>query len=162
EKRAIEVRKEFQVKSAEEFQIVERRAGEISANLVATAREQLRDGVEGLQRKLADGQNQLQQTSGQLLNSLQTSLKDEHSARRSELEQLRTAVVAESSRLQEEIEQLDGRIFRLSESVRCLESGLDKRLSQMAADTVRNVRNEIEGIADTMLNEVSARSVQTL
>jgi len=43
-----------------------------------------------------------------------------------------------------------------------LESGLDKRLSQMAADTVRNVRNEIEGIADTMLNEVSTRSVQTL
>ncbi len=53
EKRAIEVREEFQARSAEEFQVVEQRAGEISANIVATVREQLRDGVEGLQRKLA-------------------------------------------------------------------------------------------------------------
>ncbi len=162
EKRAIEVREEFQAKSAEEFQIVEQRAGEISANIVATVREQLRDGVEGLQRKFADGRDQLQQTSGQLLESLQSSLTDEHNARWSELERLRTAVVAESSRLQEEIGELDGRILRLNESVRGLEAGLDKRLSQMAGDTVKNVRTEIEGLADTMLKEVSGRSVQTL
>jgi len=118
--------------------------------------------VEGLQRKLADGRSQLQQTSGELLVSLQNTLKDEHNARWNELERLRGAVVAESSRLQEEIGELDGRIFRLNESVRGLESGLDKRLSQMAGDTVKNVRNEIEGIADTMLKEVSARAVQTL
>src|SRR6266567_4125031 len=91
EKRAIEVREEFQAKSAEEFQVVEQRAGEISANIVATVREQLRDGVEGLQRKLADGRNQLQQTSGELLDSLQNSLKDEHNARWNELERLRSA-----------------------------------------------------------------------
>jgi hypothetical protein len=162
EKRAIEVREEFQARSAEEFRVVEQRAGEISANIVATVREQLRDGVEGLQRKLADGRSQLQQTSGELLVSLQNTLKDEHNARWNELERLRGAVVAESSRLQEEIGELDGRIFRLNESVRGLESGLDKRLSQMAGDTVKNVRNEIEGIADTMLKEVSARAVQTL
>ncbi len=162
EKRATEVREEFQVKSAEELCIVEQRAVEISGNIVATVREQLRDGVEGLQRKLADGRNQLQQTSGQLLESLQSSLTDEHNARWSELERLRTAVVAESSRLREEIGELDGRIFRLNESALSLESGLDKRLSQMAGDTVKNVRNEIEGVADTMLKEASARSVQTL
>jgi len=162
EKRAIEVREEFQARSAEEFQIVQQRAGEMSANIVATVREQLRDGVEGLQGKLAVGRNQLQQASGELLVSLQNSLNDEHNARWSDLEQLRTAVVAESSRLQEEIGQLDGRILRLNESVRCLESGLDKRLSQMAGDTVKNVRNEIEYVADTMLKGVSARSVQTL
>jgi hypothetical protein len=32
----------------------------------------------------------------------------------------------------------------------------------MAGDTVKNVRNEIEYVADTMLKGVSARSVQTL
>src|SRR6266568_581807 len=162
EKRAIEVREEFQAKSAEEFQVVEQRAGEISANIVATVREQLRDGVEGLQRKLADGRNQLQQTSGELLDSLQNSLKDEHNARWNELERLRSAVVAESSRLQAEIGELDGRISRLNESVRGLESGLDKRLSQMAGDTVKNVRNQIEDAAEKMLKEMSARTVQTL
>ncbi len=50
----------------------------------------------------------------------------------------------------------------MNESVRGLESGLDQRLSQMAGDTVKNVRNEIEAVADTMLKEVSARGVETL
>jgi hypothetical protein len=162
EKTAIEVREEFQARSAEEFQNVEQRAGEISANIVATVREQLRDGVEGLQRKLADGRNQLQQTSGELLDSMQNSLHGEHNARLSELERLRTAVVAESSRLQEEIGELNSRISRLNESVRGLESGLDKRLSQMAGDTVKTVRNQVEGVTEMMLKEMSSRTVQTL
>jgi hypothetical protein len=32
----------------------------------------------------------------------------------------------------------------------------------MAGDTVRNTRNEIETVADTMLKQLSARSVQTI
>jgi chromosome segregation ATPase len=96
------------------------------------------------------------------MESLQTRLSDEHSARRGELEQLRLEVAAERTRLHVEIEQLDGRIGKLAESVRSLESGLDKRLGQMAGDTVKNMRNEIEGIADAMLQDVTARTAQAL
>src|SRR5260370_31660349 len=98
----------------------------------------------------------------ELLESLQLSLSDEHNARREELEQLRVEVATERSRLLEEIEQLDSRIGKLDESVRCLESGLDKRLGQMAGETVKNTRNEIEGVAGSMLQEFTARSAQVL
>ena len=162
EQRVVEVREEFQRKSTEELQVVEQRAGEISARIVENIREQLRDGVGDLQRKLVEGRNQFSRITSELMESLQISLSAEHNARRGELEQLRVEVAAERSRLREEIEQLDSRIGKLDESVRCLESGLDKRLGQMAGDTVKNTRNEIEGVADTVLQEFTARSAQAL
>jgi len=162
EQKVVEVRQEFQRTSKEELQVVEQRAGEISARIVENIREQLRDGVGDLQRKLVEGRNQFRRITSELLESLQLSLSDEHNARREELEQLRVEVAAERSRLLEEIELLDSRIGKLDESVRCLESGLDKRLGQMAGETVKNTRNEIEGVANTMLQEFTARSAQVL
>jgi hypothetical protein len=162
EQRVIEVREEFQRTSKEELQVVEQRADEFSARIVENIREQLRDGVGDLQRKLVEGRNQFRRITSELLESLQLSLSDEHNARREELEQLRVEVAAERSRLHEEIEQLGSRIGKLDESVRCLESGLDKRLGQMAGETVKNTRNEIEGVAGSMLQEFTARSAQVL
>ncbi len=162
EQRVIEVREEFQRTSTKELQVVEQRAGDISARIVENIREQLRDGVGDLQRKLVEGRNQFRRITSELLESLQLSLSDEHNARREELEQLRVEVATERSRLLEEIEQLDSRIGKLDESVRCLESGLDKRLGQMAGETVKNTRNEIEGVAGSMLQEFTARSAQVL
>src|SRR5713101_5919170 len=80
EQRLIEVREEFQRKSTEELQVVEQRAGEISARVVEYIREQLRDGVGDLQRKLVDGRNQLKRITDELLESVQTILSDEHKA----------------------------------------------------------------------------------
>src|SRR5437764_402530 len=85
--------------------------------------------------------------------SWNSSWNDEHNRRREEVEQLRVEVAAESSRLHEQVEQLDGRISMLDESLRSWESGLDGRLSQMADDTLSNTRNEIECIADSILQE---------
>src|SRR5439155_24223352 len=110
EQMVVEVQAGFQRRSKEELEIVEQRAGQISAHIVETIREQLRDGVGDLQRKLVDGRTQLRRTSDELLVSLQTSLNAEHNTRREELEQLRVGVAAESLRLHEQIEQLDGRI----------------------------------------------------
>lgn len=162
EQKVVEVREEFQRTSKAEFQAVEHRAGEISTRIVANIREQLRDGVSEFQRKLVDGRSQIKRITDELLESLQTRLSDEHNARRGELEKLRVEVAAERSRLLEEIERLDRRIRNLDESVRSLESGLDKRLGQMAGETVKNTRDEIAAVTDTMLQEFSARSAQTL
>jgi hypothetical protein len=162
EQRVIEVREEFQRTSSEELQVIELRAGETSAHIVASIREQLRDGVGDLQRKLVDGRNQLSRITDELQESLQTRLSEGHNVRRAELEQLCVEIAAERSRFHEEIEQLDSRIRKLDESVRCLESGLDKRLGQMASETVKNTRNEIEGVAVTTLQELTARSDQAL
>src|SRR5216683_8118179 len=162
EKMVGDVQEQFQRSSKEELEVVEQRAGQISAHIVETIREQLRDGVGDLQRKLVDGRNQLRRTSDELLVSLQTSLNDEHNTRRQELEQVRGDVSAESLRLHEQIEQLDSRISTLDESLRSWESGLDGRLSQMASDTLSNTRNEIEDVADGILQELKTRSAQTV
>jgi len=158
----VEVHEEFQRRSKEELEVVEQRAGQISAHIVETIREQLRDGVGDLQRKLVDGRNQLKRTSEELLVSLQTSLNDEHNRRQGELEQVRVEVAAESLRLHEQIEQLDNRIRMLDESVRSWESGLGERLSQMANDALQNIRSEIEGVAGSILQELKARGAETL
>ncbi len=162
EEMVLEVHQEFRRRSKEELDVVEQRAGQVSAHIVENVREQLRDGVGDLQRKLVDGRNQLRRISDELLVSLQTSLNDEHNRRRGELEQHRVEVAAESLRLHEQIEQLDSRITTLDESVRSWEAGLNERLGQMAGDVVKNTGNEIEGVANGILQELKTRSAQEL
>jgi exonuclease VII small subunit len=89
-------------------------------------------------------------------------LNDEHNARHEELEQLRAQVAAESLRLHEQIDQLDSRASMLDESLRSWESGLEEHLSQMATETVNSTRNEIEGVADNVLQDLKTRGAQTL
>jgi exonuclease VII small subunit len=162
EKMVVEVQEEFQRRSKAELEVVEERAGQISTQIVETIREQLRDGVGDLQRKLADGRNQLKRTSDELLLSLQTSLNDEHNTRREELEQVRVQVAEQSSRLHEQIEQLDNRVSMLNDSLQSWESGLDGRLSHMANETLSSTRTAIEGIAENILVELKTRGAQTV
>ncbi len=162
EQMEVEVQEEFQRRSKEELAVVEQRADQISAHIVTTIREQLRDGVGDFQRKLADGRSQLKRTSDELLVSLQTSLNDEYNTRREELEQLRANVAAESLRLHEQTERLDSRINMLEESLRSWESGLDGRLDQMAANTLNNTRSEIEEGAGSILQELKTRGAEVV
>jgi len=162
EKMVAEVQDEFQRRSKAELAVVEERAGQISTQIVETIREQLRDGVGDLQRKLTDGRNQLKRTSEELFVSLQTSLSDEHNTRREDLEQLRVEVAGESLRLHEQIEQLDNRVGALNDSLHSWESGLDGRLAQMATETLSNARNEIEAAANSILQELQNRGAQTI
>jgi hypothetical protein len=162
EKMVVEVQEEFQRRSKEELAVVEERAGQISTQIVETIREQLRDGVGDLQRKLVDGRNHLKRTGEELLASLQTSLSNEHNMRREELERVRVGVATESLRLHEQIEQLDDRVSVLNDSLQSWESGLDGRLSQMATETLSNTRNEIEVVADKVLQELKAHGAQTV
>jgi hypothetical protein len=157
-----EVQEEFQRRSKEELAVVEERAGQISAHIVETIREQLRDGVGDLQRKLVGGRNQLKHTSEELMASLQNSLNNEHNARRGELEQVRADVAAESLRLHEQVGQLDTHIRMLNESVQSWESSLEERLSHMAAEALNNTRAGIEGAADSILRELKTHSAQVI
>src|SRR5207247_812895 len=84
----------------------------------------------------------------QLLEFLHQDLNEKHKARRLDLEQMRASVAAESSRLRQDIEVLDGRIAKLNESARSLESGLDQRLGQMAGNTVKDTRSQLEAMAN--------------
>ena len=147
---------------ANELKVVEKRAQEISAGISENTEEHLRNGLEQFQRELLEGGNSLKRLSEELLEFLQYKLHSEHDARRQDLEQLRAAVASESARLQQEIETLDARIAKLDESARCLESGLDQRLSRISSDTVRETRNQFEAAASEILEELAARSVRLL
>ncbi len=146
----------------EELEVVEKRAYDISAHISEKTQEHLRRGLEDFHQKLLEGGNSLKGLSEELLEFLQDNLNAEHEARRGDLEQLRSAVASESSRLQEQVEYLDARIAKLDESTRCLESGLDHRLSRMSSETVKETRSQFEKLANEILGELTARSISAL
>jgi hypothetical protein len=71
-------------------------------------------------------------------------------------------MAAESSRLQEEVKYLDNRITSLYESACRLEAGIDKRLTQMASDTVQHARNEMENAASATSQQLASRNAEIL
>lgn len=147
---------------AEELRLVEKRAQEVFTYISENTQEYLRCGLEDFHRKLLEGGNSLKRLSQELLEFLQQSLIAEHDGRRGDLEQLRTAVESESVRLQEQVAYLDTRIASLDQAARCLESGLDQRLSRISSDTVKESRSQFESAANETLEELKARGVHLL
>jgi len=162
ERKTTEAHEHFSSSLADERRALEQRAQEISKHISETVRERVGVGVNEFQQKLVEAGNQLKRLSEELLEFLQSSLNDEHNARRGELEQLQTMVKAESARLHELTERLDSRIAKLSDSVRSLESGLDQRLNQMCGRAVSDTRSQLESMAGAILSELTTRSAQTL
>jgi predicted nucleic acid-binding Zn-ribbon protein len=146
----------------EELAVVEKRAHDISAHISQNTREYLQRGLEDYHQKLLEGGNSLKRLSEELMEFLQHNLNAEHEARRGDLEQLRSSVAAESSRLQEHVEYLDTRIAKLDESTRCMESGLDHRLSRMSSEIVKDARSQFQNLANEILEELTARSIKAL
>lgn len=147
---------------AEELTVVEKRAQDISAHISENTREYLQRGLEDYRQRLLQGGDSLKRLSEELLEFLQHNLNAEHEARRGDLEQLRSSVASESSRLQEQVEYLDTRIAKLDESTRCMESGLDHRLSRMSSEIVKDTRSQFQNLANEILEELTARSIKAL
>ncbi len=162
DQRTSQVYQDFLHRLAQEVQAGEQRAQAISAHVVEDLQQHLRASLEEFQRNMIDGGSRLKRLSEELLQFLQESLNEQHDVRRTELEKVRAAVASESSRLQEQVENLDRRITDLDGSARSLESGLDKRLSEMASNTVRNIRSELESVAATILQDSKIRNGQAL
>jgi uncharacterized phage infection (PIP) family protein YhgE len=162
DQRTIEGYEDFRRRASEELKAVEKRAQEISAQITVNTQEQLRRGLADFQRQLLDGGNSLKRLSEELLEYLQNSSNEEHNAHRNDLEQIRASVAAESSRLRKEVESLDTRMAKLDESARSLESGLDKRLGEMAGNVVRDTRGHLESMANEALGQFAVHSAKTL
>jgi hypothetical protein len=162
EKQTTDSYRDFVYRVKEELSSVEKRAKDISAHISAHAQENFRRGSEDFQQKLLDGGNSLKRLTDELLEYLQQNLNDEHNARRADLEELRASISNESSRLHQRVEHLDQHIARLDESARTLESGLTQRLSQMASNTIKDTRNQLEGVMNEILEELTTRAVTSL
>lgn len=162
ERRTTQGYQDFVRRAEEELKVVEQRAQQIATRTSADTQEHLRRGQEEFSRQLLEGGNKLKRLSEELLEFVQHNLNEENSARREDLEQVRTSVTAESSRLRKEVETLDGRIAKLGESARSLESGLDKRLGQMAGNIVKDTRVQLEQMANDALGQLTERTAEML
>lgn len=154
--------RDFLQRVAEELQVVEHKAEDISKNISEALHEKLQRCTGELQQNLVDAGNRLKRLSEELLEFSQNSLREDHEIRHAELEQVREAVASESARLQEQVESLDSRIIALNESTSRLESGLDKRLEDIASEIVRATSRELRIVADISLKEVTTRNGEML
>jgi len=157
-----ETHDEFLQRVAHDLQAVEQRTQGLSTAVTENLREHLNRGLGELHQEVADAGNRLKRLSEELLRVLEHSLGEAHAAHRQELEQVQAAIASESARLQEQITDLDGRMAKLDESARRLESGLDQRLSRMSSDTVRSARAQLESALEVVLNELGTRNAQAL
>src|SRR5712691_198722 len=147
---------------AQELQAVEQRAESISADIDDRVRRHLRAGLGEFQQQVVEAGNRLDRRSEELLLALQQRLGEEHDAHRREMQDVQAAVASESSYLQGQVADLGGRVAKLDESARRLESDLDARLTRMASDTVSSARSELESAADAILKELGTRNAQEL
>jgi hypothetical protein len=157
-----ETHDEFLQRVGRELQSVEERARGLSADIAENQREHLNRGMGEFHQQVVDAGNRLKRLSEDLFRVLQHDLGEDHEARRGQMEQMQATVAAESSRLGGQVADLDGRIAKLDESARGLESGLDKRLGQMASDTLGGVRRQLERAVDEILTELGTRSNREL
>ena len=152
----------FRLSVTRELNAVEQRTKTLSNETAHSIREHLNRGMGELHQEVVDAGNRLKHLSEDLLKVMEHNLGEEHNTRRKQLEQMQVAVKSESVRLQAQITDLDQRMGKLDESARRLESGLDQRLSQMASDTVRTARGQMESALEAALEELSTRNAQDL
>jgi hypothetical protein len=162
DQKTTESHSEFLRRVTVDLQVVQQKAQALSADVTHSLREHLNRGQGELHQQVIDAGNRLKKLSDDLLRVMEHNLGEVHDARREELQQVLATVAAESSRLQEQIAVLDRRMGKLDESARHLESGLDKRLSQMSSDTVRTARSQLESALEEALAELSTRNLQEL
>lgn len=153
---------DFQRRVAGEMKVIEQRAQSISAQISATAKEELERGTTDFRQKLSNAEDLLKERSEQLTSVLQEKLAGEHHATREAMTQLRDAAVEESERLRREVGHLNGEIAKLDAAARSLESGLDTRLNQMAANTVKDTRVQLEGMANEALQQLTSHGATML
>ncbi len=152
-----EAQAEFRHRLAGELHAVEQRAQALSHELATATRQQVRAGVEKLQRQALDGGAQLTGQSAELFTSLESRLREAHETHRREIEEIQADLAAKSSQLQAGVVDLGRRIATLNESVRRLESDLDAHLQRVAGEIVSDARIQLESAVGVVLKDLQVR-----
>lgn len=162
EKKTAETRDDFLKRVTNELHTVEERARALSADIAEHQRENLNRGMGEFHQHVVDAGNRLKKLSEDLFQVMQHDLGEDHNERRQELDRAQAVMMSEKSRVEKEVTVLDGRIGKLNEAASNLESGLDKRLGQMASNTLGEVRRQLEAAVDEILLELETRSSRDL
>ena len=162
EQKIAEAQQEFRQRLVPELKAVENRAQELTKGIVESVRQQFQAGEQTLEQQLADAGIVLERRNDEFFRSLQQRLGEEHNAYRREVQQVQSAANSEWSRLQTQIGEVDGRIAKLDEAARRLESDLDAHLALLASDIVFHARTQLESAVDVVLKELGTRNAKEL
>lgn len=157
-----ETRDEFRQHVSQELQTVEQRVQGISAGLTDTVRQHLQKCLDEMNQRSSDAGNRMGREAEDLFRSLQQRLEEDHDAHCQEMRRIQAEFAAESSRLQAQFSDLNGRIAQLDDSARRLETELERRLAQLATDTVSTARTQLEAAVETVLQDLGTRNAREL
>jgi hypothetical protein len=161
-KKMREAQNEFREHLSKELQTVETRSQSLSEELALSVEQHFGDAAEKFQANASAAGNLFTARGEEFSRTLQKRLTEEHEVYRREVQQIQAGVAAESSRLQSQISGLGGRVGELEDRAFRLESDLDSRLAQMAADSVSNARVQLENAVDVVLKELGTRNAKEL
>ncbi len=148
---------DFRQRLAGELHAVEQRALVLATELSTTAQQQVRAGIEKMQRRALEVGAHLDGQGDKLLCSLQGRLAESHQVHRREVEQMQADVLAKASHLHSEVSDLGRSVAALNESVRRLESELDAHLVRVAGEIVTGAEGQIESAVALALKNLQAR-----
>ncbi|HVM94431.1 MAG TPA: hypothetical protein VMT67_16535 [Terriglobales bacterium] len=153
---------EFRQELARELQGVEARAKAFAAELSGATQQQVRTGIEKLQRHALDTGAHLEAHGEKLARSLERQLAEAHEGYRHSFEQMQVAGEAKAAEARAAATELGARIGTLNESVRRLESELDAHLVGVAGEIVSGAEGELESAAAGALKNLHARAANEI
>jgi len=149
---------EFRHRLSGELHTVQQRTQALSQELTMTAQQQVRLGIQQLQRQSQDTRGRLDTYSQELVSSLERRLSDAHGAFRSELEHIQTDSAAKASQLQAEVTDLGRAMGALNEAMRRLEAELDGQLQHLADEIVGGARTELESAVAASIKDLQTHA----
>ena len=146
----------------QELQAAAQRSQCLATEVTDKLRQHLHAGLGSFEQHVLEAGAGLEGRAEALLGALEHRLAKENDAHCVEMKQIQADITAEASRLRSEVASLDARIAKLDESARHLESDLDARLQQFAADMITHTRAELDVALAYTLKEFSARGAREL
>jgi hypothetical protein len=162
EHKITKTQQELQQEIAKELKAAERRTQLLGDGVAENVQRHFHAGLENLQQQVFDANARLESRSEELIRALEERLEEEHRGHRQEMQRVQEEVAAEGSRLQEHIDEVSGRLEKLDESARRLESELEARMTAIARDIVQQARTQLEGTVHVLLKQLSTRSAEQL
>src|SRR5207302_2020823 len=153
---------QFREHLGQELQMVEQRAQGLSSQIADEVQQHVNSGAERFQQQALEAGIRLERRSEEFLRTLQQRLGEEHDAYRHEMQKVHVEVASEATRLHAQTADLAGRVTKLDESARRLESDLDARLVRMSSDIISGARKQLESALNVVLKELGTRNAREL
>jgi hypothetical protein len=154
----LETQEEFRHCAAEQLQLLEHRTREFSEEIGSYMQDRVRAEIDEIRQQAEDAATRLEQQGGELLQSLQDSLAQEHATHLELKQRVQIEVEAQSDHLQTQIHELSNRAARelrnqledscgrLQDERKCIETAVSQSLAQQVSQMKDNFEHSIEDL----------------